>query len=176
MKQRFALALIALFTIGFVGCVDLTGGNGNDNGNGNGNDNGNDNGGDVNTNGMDNGNDNGDDVDTNGMDNGNDNGGDDNGNDNGDDNGNDNGDDNSNDNGGDDGMTGGDATAGEAKFAANCSVCHGADGSGGAVVAGSIRGSDGDDVNGAFTTVAGHPTPDLSDEDIADIVAFLADA
>ncbi|MCA9252371.1 MAG: c-type cytochrome [Phycisphaerales bacterium] len=168
MKQRFALALIALFTIGFVGCVDLTGGNGNDNGNGNGNDNGNDNGGDVNTNGMDNGNDNGDDVDTNGMDNGNDNGGDDNGNDNGDD--------NSNDNGGDDGMTGGDATAGEAKFAANCSVCHGADGSGGAVVAGSIRGSDGDDVNGAFTTVAGHPTPDLSDEDIADIVAFLADA
>ena len=168
MKQRFALALIALFTIGFVGCVDLTGGNGNDNGNGNGNDNGNDNGGDVNTNGMDNGNDNGDDVDTNGMDNGNDNGGDDNGNDNGDD--------NSNDNGGDDGMTGGDATAGEAKFAANCSVCHGADGYGGAVVAGSIRGSDGDDVNGAFTTVAGHPTPDLSDEDIADIVAFLADA
>jgi hypothetical protein len=161
MKQRFVWPLVALFAVGFVGCITTNPDNGGDNGNDNG---------DVNTNGVDNGNDNGvDNSNDNGDDNSNDNG-DDNSNDNGDDNSNDNGDDNGNDNG----MTGADAAAGQSLFVESCSGCHGADATGGAVYPDSIRGSDAAEIDAALM-LAIHESQTLSDDDVANVEAFLSD-
>jgi len=68
----------------------------------------------------------------------------------------------------------GDATAGGTYFASNCAGCHGSDGSGGAVVSQSIRGSSTTVISGAFTSVSmmsGLTMP--TDQQLADLEAFL---
>ena len=82
---------------------------------------------------------------------------------------NDNDNDNTNDNGS--GLTG-DAIMGETLFSANCAVCHGADASG--VIGPNIQGEGADDVAERVSGQGGHTTFDLSDQDVADIAAFLA--
>lgn len=129
-----------------------TDGNGNDN---TGNDN--DNGGDDNAN-------------DNTGDNTNDNTGDDNANDNADDNMNDNtGDDNGNDNTGG-GLTG-DPANGEALVADQCAACHGADGASG--FAPNIQGESVEEIT-SRTGGMDHPVYDVTEQDIADIQAYLA--
>ena len=77
--------------------------------------------------------------------------------------------DNDNDNDGGDDAVG----RGEALVQDNCAACHGADGASG--FAPDIRGADDALIANKTGGEEGHTTIDLTDEQIADIAAFLAD-
>ncbi len=67
----------------------------------------------------------------------------------------------------------GDADNGGVVFAANCAVCHGDDATG--VVAPNIQGEDADDIfDHVISAHEGHTTFDVTDQEIADMEAFLA--
>lgn len=86
---------------------------------------------------------------------------------------NDNDNDNDNDNGNDNsgGAGPGDIDRGSAIFADDCAVCHGADGASG--FAPNIQGADENAIRAAVSGEGGHAPYDLSDQDIADVAAFL---
>lgn len=65
---------------------------------------------------------------------------------------------------------GGDVTSGEALVAANCAGCHGADGASG--FAPNIQGATAATIT-EFITMDGHPNPDLSEQDVLDVEAYL---
>lgn len=95
-----------------------------------------------------------------------DNGDDGDGDGNGNDNANDNGNDNSNGGGGDDPVT-----RGEAVFADNCAICHGADGASG--FAPNIQGVTAAEISDKAAGGGGHAMYDISEQDASDIEAYL---
>lgn len=75
------------------------------------------------------------------------------------------------------GATDGDASSGEAIFVANgCAGCHCADGAGGcAISAPAVAGSDAAELDSVLRGDHAHPIKvDLSDQDVADLEAYLA--